>query len=122
MWTEPRCHFRVAHLNAHALNIIQRIDQALKITTMPKLCAPYILLEKSAIGVIVGRITVHPLIQHHGIKREPPVVRRGMICVTITFTRIVQGTDCFLVGVQVVLSIGWIIAKSLGYRGRKHEV
>lgn len=89
---------------------------------MPELCTPYILLEKSAIDVIVGWVTVHPLVEHHGIKREPPVVRRRMVCMIIAFTGIVQGTDCLLIGIQVVLSIGWIIAKSLGYRGRKQEM
>lgn len=87
---------------------------------MPELCAPYVLLEKSAIGIIVGWITVHPLVEHHGIERKPPVVRRRMIRMTIAFTGIVQGTDCLLVGIQVVLSISWIIAKGLGYWSRKH--
>lgn len=89
---------------------------------MPELCTPYILLEKSAIDVIVGWITIHPLVEHHGIEREPPVVRRRMIRMTIAFTGIVQGTDCLLVGIEVVLSKSWIIAKSLGYRGRKQKI
>lgn len=33
---------------------------------MPKLCAPYILLKKSAVGVIVGWIAIHPLVEPKG--------------------------------------------------------
>ena len=105
-----------------AAYIVQGIDQALNITTMPKLRAPYILLEKRAIGVIVGWITIHPLVEHDSVEREPPIFRGRMIYMAIAFAGIVQWADCLLICVQVVLSISWIIAKSLGYRGRKQEI
>lgn len=38
---------------------------------------------------------------------------------TVAFAGIIQGTDCLLVCVQVILSISGIIAKSLGYRAHK---
>lgn len=41
---------------------------------------------------------------------------------TIALAGIIQGTDCLLVCVQVVLSISGIIAKSLGYRAHKEDI
>lgn len=65
--------------------IVQGVDQALNIATMPKLCAPNILLEKSAVGVIVGWITIHPLIEPKGDVN--PITDPKQYCILEHFKR-----------------------------------
>lgn len=92
-----------AYLDAHSLQVIQRINQSSYITTVTHLIRPQVMFEEGAIDVIVLGVTVDEPVQEKGIYREAPVIRRREIYVTRPVDPVICGVGRGLVLVEVVL-------------------
>ena len=97
----------VRYLDPHALQVVQAIDQASDIPSMPQLICHGVMFENSAIGVIVGWIAIDEPIEEEGIEREAPVRRRLVVGVVIPLPPVIDGIDggAVLVEVEADLSL-----------------
>ena len=61
---------------AHSLDVIQTVDEALEVAAMPELRLHGILLKVCAIDIIVCGVSIYKLVEEKGVEREPPISRR----------------------------------------------
>lgn len=69
----------VDSLDSHSLNIVQTVDESLKVTTMSQLRLHNIVFEECAINIVVTWVAVDEFIEEKSVKRKAPVVRRLII-------------------------------------------
>lgn len=107
------------HLDAHARYIVQRVDEPLKVTTIPDLCGHHVRLEDRSIDVVVGRVAIDEPIHKHGIKWKSPVVRGRIVCVTGSFgDPVVEGIGCRSVRINIIVFLVDIIYQAVN-EGRR---
>lgn len=103
------------YLDAHPLQVIQRINQSSYITTMTHLVRSQVVLEESSIDVVVLGVTVDEAVQEKGIYRKPPVIRRREICVIRPVDPVICRVGRGLVLVEVVLEERLIVGPAHCY-------
>ena len=60
-------------LEPHASNVIQRVYQALDISSMPQLGARQVMFPGRAIDIVIERVTIHESIEHESVEGNSPV-------------------------------------------------
>jgi hypothetical protein len=121
------------------LEIIERVPHAIGVTTVTKLgtvdivfpCsavtrqlsapAMRVLRREVSLHVVIAWVTVYKSIHEETVKREPPVIRRRVVCVVFVDSEVIQWIYSFLVHVQVPVDISLIIAKSLSSKGAQRQ-
>ena len=96
------------------MDIVETVDETLKITAVSKLSAKDIVFKQSTVGIVVNRVSVDEPIEKERVERNPPVVRGRRVLVILPFFPIVQRMVCSLVLVQVELLIVWAVPKRFG--------
>jgi len=97
-----------SYLDAHALQVVQRIHKAGEITAISQLVACDIVFEQGSVDVIVRWISVDKSVQEESVEGKPPIVRGCGVHVALPFPRVLQWVQCLLVSVEVPVKLRWV--------------
>src|SRR6266498_1707653 len=109
------------YLHPHSVEIVQTIDHASNISTMPHLIRVQVMLEESAIDVVIRWITIDISVEEKGVERKSPVTRRGMVCVSFPFSPVLGRFGSGFVFIKIIAHLLRPINQSCGGCGEQRQ-
>ena len=108
-------------LDAHSLQVVQRVQKTSQITSVPQLITRDIVFKHCAVDVVVCRIAIHKPVQKEGVEGEPPIVRRSSIGMILPFARVLKRVESLLVRVQVPVELSFVVWRTDNQRYQRAE-
>jgi hypothetical protein len=108
-------------LDAHSLQIVQRVQETGQITSISQLITRDIVFKHCAVDVIVCRIAVHKSVQEEGVEWKAPIVRRFRVGMSLPLSRVLEWIERLLLRVQVPFELPFVVWCSNNQRCQRAE-